>query len=270
MIPSIIHYCWFGGKPMPTLAEKCINSWKKYCPEYQIIRWDETNFDISQTPLYVRQAYSAKKWPFVTDYVRLQVIFEYGGIYLDTDVEVLRNLDPLLENSAFFCFEDARHVNTGLGFGARKGAYILWELMQDYRNIPFVLDDDSLDLTPCPARNTEVFLRRGLRQDGTTQTLKDGIAILSPEYLCPIDVHTMKKEITNNTYTIHHFAGSWLPAEDVKRQKYKVRKNRIEQWFGSHMSQIYESFYYSLKANGGNGVRGYINGIIARRLGRKK
>ena len=131
MIPKIIHYCWFGRNPKPELAVKCIKSWKKRCPDYEIIEWNEDNFDISSCPLYVRQAYEAKKWAFVSDYVRLKVVYDEGGVYLDTDVELKKGLDALLAYDAYFGFEDGTHVNTGLGFGAVKGAPILKEMMQD-------------------------------------------------------------------------------------------------------------------------------------------
>ena len=127
MIPKIIHYCWFGYGPKPKLAEKCIRSWKKYCPDYQIIEWNENNFDISACPLYVRQAYEARKWAFVTDYVRLKVIYENGGIYMDTDVELKKNLDNLLPYNAYFGFENYWVIATGLGFGALRDFPYLWK-----------------------------------------------------------------------------------------------------------------------------------------------
>ena len=120
-IPKVIHYCWFGHNPKPEQALSCIASWKEKCPDYQIIEWNEDNYDISSAPLYVRQAYQEKKWAFVTDYVRLQVVFENGGIYLDTDVELKKSLNALLGYRAYFGFEDATYINTGLGFGAKQG-----------------------------------------------------------------------------------------------------------------------------------------------------
>lgn len=106
MIPKIIHYCWFGGGPKPKSVEKYIRSWKKYCSDYEIIEWNEDNFDISSSPLYVKQAYAAKKWAFVSDYARLKVVFECGGIYFDTDVQVIKNIDTLLQYDTFFGFEN--------------------------------------------------------------------------------------------------------------------------------------------------------------------
>ena len=122
MIPKLIHYCWFGHNPLPKDAKRCIRSWKKYCPDYVIKEWNEDNFDISQCPQYVRQAYEAKKWAFVSDYVRLKLVHDHGGVYMDTDVELLKPLDRLLSHKAYFGFEDdGLQINTGLGFGAERG-----------------------------------------------------------------------------------------------------------------------------------------------------
>lgn len=223
MIPQIIHYCWFGHNPKPKLAEKCIKSWKRYCPDYEIIEWNEDNFDISACPLYVRQAYEAKKWAFVTDYVRLQVVYEHGGIYMDTDVELKKSLDPLLDHQAYFGFEDGVYINTGLGFGAVKGMPLLREMMDDYQDIPFVLPDGSFDTTTCPERNTEVLLRHGLRQDNTKQVI-DGFAIYPKDVFCPLDYYTGKVAKTKNTVAIHWFSASWQTKEAKQRHKRNKRK----------------------------------------------
>ena len=116
-IPKVLHYCWFGGAPKPKNIQNCIRSWKKYCPDYEIIEWNEQNFDVSQS-LYTRQAYDARRWAFVADYARLKILYEQGGIYMDTDVELLRSLDDLLVYPAFFGFQHNNEVATGLGFGA--------------------------------------------------------------------------------------------------------------------------------------------------------
>lgn len=227
MIPKIIHYCWFGRNPKPQLAEKCFASWKKYCPDYDIKEWNEDSFDLSQAPLYVRQAYAAKKWAFVTDYVRLQVVYEQGGIYLDTDVELVCNPDEFLNYPAFFGFEGTEYIATGLGFGAEKGAEILEELIKDYQEIPFILENGEIDVTPCPYRNTGAFLRKGLKQDGTRQVLEDGTLILSAEYLCPLDNATRILRKTKNTVSIHHFDASWQPQEQKKAHDQLARQRRI-------------------------------------------
>lgn len=125
LLPKTIHYCWFGNNEKPKLFYKCYKSWKRFCPDYEIIEWNESNIDISSCPLYVQQAFEEKKWAFVTDYIRLKIIYENGGIYLDTDVELLKPLDDLLVYNAYFGFEDEKHINTGLGFGAAKGFELL-------------------------------------------------------------------------------------------------------------------------------------------------
>ena len=226
MIPKKIHYCWFGGNPKPKLAEKCFRSWKRYCPGYEIVEWNEDNYDLSAAPLYVRQAYEAKKWAFVTDYVRLQVVYEQGGIYLDTDVELRKPLAQLLENRAWFGFEDGKHVNTGCGFGAEQGHRILRDMMDDYRDIPFVQADGTFDTLSCPRRNTAVFLCQGLRQDNSMQTLEDGVLVLPSDYLNPKDWKTGEIRITENTISVHHFSASWYSPDEQK----KLRKQHRDEW----------------------------------------
>lgn len=225
MISKIIHYCWFGHNSKPALAKKCIKSWEKYCPDYQIVEWNEDNFDIASCPLYVRQAYEAKKWAFVTDYVRLKVVYDYGGIYMDTDVELLKNLDFLLEHHAYFGFEDGKYVNTGLGFGAKKGSPILLKMMEDYWDIPFVLEDGTFDVTACPGRNTKVLLRYGLRQDNSQQMIDDCL-ILPSDYLCPVNYQTGKFQRTERTVSAHWFSASWQTQEE--KCEHKKKKHALE------------------------------------------
>lgn len=234
MIPRIIHYCWFGQNPKPKLAQKCLESWKRICPEYRVIEWNEDNFDISSAPTYVQQAYSVKKWAFVADYVRLKVVYEHGGIYLDTDVEVLKSFDKLLEYSAFFGFEGTDYINTGLGFGAVRNSPVVGELMTDYEHIPFFLSDGSYDLTPCPVRNTTVLIRNGLLCNGTKQLLDGGTLVLPAEYFCPIDNATRILKKTKNTISIHHFDASWQSSAQRKahddlarRRRNQLRKDHI-------------------------------------------
>lgn len=233
MIPKIIHYCWFGRNELPKLAVKCIASWKKHCKDYEIIEWNEENFDISKCPLYVRQAYEAKKWAFVTDYVRLKVVYDNGGIYLDTDVEVIKSLEPLLAYKAFFGFEN-HFVATGLGFGAEKNTPILRDIMNQYMDIPFCLPNGKYDDKGCPERNTDVFSQHGLRIDGSTQVIDDNVIVLSKEYLCPYDFLEKRLRKTKNTMTIHWYDGSWLSDETRRRlTQYGVdllkqrRKNKV-------------------------------------------
>ena len=227
MIPKIIHYCWFGGNPKPKLAEKCMKSWKRYCPDYRIVEWNESNFDLQAAPLYVRQAYEAKKWAFVSDYVRLQVVYDHGGIYFDTDVELVKKPDALLEYAAYFGFEDETYVNTGLGFGAEKGSPILADMLADYQNIPFVLEDGSFDLTPCPVRNTEALVRHGLAADNSRQLLPGNVAVFPTDWFRPLDYLTGVLKKTENTVSIHRYASSWYSEKEkawYKRTSAKMKK----------------------------------------------
>ena len=137
MIPKVIHYCWFGGKPLPKLAKKCLASWKKFCPDYEIIRWDESNFDVNGCD-YSREAYEAKKWAFVSDYARLKVIVDNGGIYMDTDVEVVKPLDEFLSHEAFSGFENPRSITTGI-MACEKGFAPFAEMLNEYYTQHFLL-----------------------------------------------------------------------------------------------------------------------------------
>ena len=208
-IPRIIHYCWFGGNEIPEKQKKCIESWKQFCPEYEIIKWSEENYDVKKNP-YVDAAYQNKKWAFVSDYARIDVVNRYGGIYLDTDVELLKPLDELLHFSGFMGFETWTMVNTGLGFGSVKKHVILEKILDAYNHLQFIKASGELDLTPCPVIQTDVLEKIGLIRNNEVQELKDGFIILPTPFLCGMNFGTRKIEITDCTYTIHHYAGSWL------------------------------------------------------------
>ena len=238
-IPKVIHYCWFGKGEMPKIAKKCIKSWEKYCPAYEIICHNEDNFDLSQNR-YMREAYEAKKWAFVSDFARLKIIYDNGGIYLDTDVELIKPIDDLLINKGFMGFDEKGIVATGLGFGAEKGNEIIGEFLKDYDDIPFVLEDGSFDLTPCPDRNTDALVRLGMDIKNTNQTFMD-MVFLPREYLCPMDYYTGKKTITNNTYSIHHYSASWT--SDITK-----RTTRIKRIIGVKMyDKLYGKFLHKFK-----------------------
>jgi hypothetical protein len=261
-IPKIIHYCWFGKNPKSELALKCIESWKRYCPDYEIIEWNEDNFDICYCD-YVREAYEAKKWAFVSDVARLYALVNYGGIYMDTDVEVIKSLDRFLIHQGFSGFEDLENIPTGI-MAAEKDHPMFRKLLEYYDDRPFVVDGE-LDLTTNVTTITNMLQPEGFQPNNTYQEVA-GIALYPYDYFCPRDIHTLKLVVTENTYTIHHFAGSWLPKEDVERQNYKRRKNWLEQKFGLRMANIYESLYYSDKKRGGNGVIRFVCGMIKRKL----
>ena len=168
MIPKKIHYCWVGGNPLPESAKKCISSWRRYCPDYEIIEWNESNYDFTKNQ-YMRESFEAKKWAFATDYARLDIIYQYGGIYLDTDVEIIKSFNPLLKNKGFAGFEDSEFVNSGQGFGAEAGNPVIKKLLESYDDLIFKSKDGSLNMIASPELNTEVLSDLGLIGNGKEQ-----------------------------------------------------------------------------------------------------
>lgn len=236
MIPKKIHYCWFGRGKMPELAKRCIESWKKYCPDYEIKEWNEDNFDLDMYP-YVREAYDNRKFAFVTDVVRLYALLKEGGIYMDTDVEVLKPLDSLLQYDAVSGFESLTQIPTGL-MACRDSHPLFQEMLNDYDDLHFVRKDGSLDMTTNVTRITNVCLRHGFVPNGKLQTVA-GFTLLPKDFLCPKDYITKKVNITRNTLTIHHFDGSWLP------QKQRVRI--LKRILGEKLFKIVLRIYLDLK-----------------------
>ena len=214
VIPKKIHYCWVGGNPIPERNRKCIESWKRFCPDYEIIEWNEKNYDFTQST-YMLQAYEARKWGFVPDYARLDIIYNHGGIYLDTDVEVIKPLDDLLYNNAFCGFEDLHHVAFGLGFGGMAKFPLFKEIRDCYDDIQFVKKDGTLNLIASPVFQTEFLLNHGLKQDGGFQVI-EGMTIYPADYFSPLSLGTRHLRKTPNTYSIHWFDGSWLSEEQQK------------------------------------------------------
>lgn len=230
MIPKIIHYCWFGGNPLPKSAEKCIKSWKKYCPDYEIIEWNESNFDINSNR-YVREAYENKKYAFVTDFVRLYAMYNYGGIYMDTDVEVLKPLDCFLNNHAFSGFESNEYIPTGL-MASEKEFPLFEELLKYYENRAFVNSDGSFDTTTNTVIITNACKNRGLVLNNEFQVV-DGFALYPKDYFCVKNTHTGIIEKTQNSFSIHHFNATWNTKEErqntLKRWN-KYKKERVKQF----------------------------------------
>jgi mannosyltransferase OCH1-like enzyme len=222
MIPKVIHYCWFGGNPLPPKAEKCIKSWKKYCPDYEIVRWDESNFDVNCND-YCREMYAQKKWAFLTDYIRLKVVYENGGIYLDTDVELIKPLDKLLDNSAYMGLETTDKVATGLGFGAEKNHEFIRKNMEYYENWK-----PSDPIETCPVITSRLLEPHGVDCTSTEVQHIQDLTIYPVEYFCAKHLHTGETCITPNTYSIHHFEASWNNKEQLAVTKKRWRKYRIE------------------------------------------
>jgi mannosyltransferase OCH1-like enzyme len=208
MIPKMIHYCWFGGNSLPDLAKKCIASWKKYFPEYEIKQWDESNYDVHSIP-YTSEAYKSKKYAFVSDYARLDIIYQYGGIYFDTDVEVIRSFDPIIEASSFMGAEDPGRINPGIGFGAVPGLLVLHEILDRYRRMHFINADNTFNTTTIVDLTTEIFTNYNFTVKDTIQAVAD-VTVYPKEYFNPLEYDTHTVKTTSNTYSIHHGSASWF------------------------------------------------------------
>lgn len=234
MIPQSIHYCWFGGKPLGEKELKCIDSWTRFFPGYKIIRWDESNFNLDCCD-YVREAYEAKKWAFVSDYARFKVLYEYGGIYFDTDVEVIKSFDDIVEKGPFMGIESETgssggiSVNPGLGLGARPFMRTYREVLDSYENDHFISADGSLCYTTVVERVTALLRSMGLKEGKGVQQL-DGISIYPTEYFSPINMDTGELCITSRTHSIHHFDASWQPESMRKVGRLKQELNKRFPW----------------------------------------
>lgn len=219
VIPKKIHYFWFGKGQMPEENVKCIESWKKYCPDYEIIKWTEDNYDIAKCR-YMQQAYESRRWGFVPDYARLDIVYQYGGIYLDTDVELVRNLDELLYQDAFVGFQRDFWVALGLGFGSRPGNAIIKEMRDEYAKEEFIGEGGKLNLTASPYYQTKVLMRHGLKCDNQFQYV-DGVAVFPTEVLDPQGYSYGKIKLTDKSYSIHHYSESWV---DTKQREENIKK----------------------------------------------
>lgn len=207
-IPKKIHYCWFGHGQMPELAIKCINSWKRHLPDYELILWNEDNFDIYCNQ-YVKEAYEAGKYAFVTDYVRLYALYNYGGIYMDTDVEVLKPLDKFLKHRAFTGCENEEMCVTGT-MGAEKGHKWIEYLLNFYNDKKFILQDGSFYKIPNTQIITEITIEKfDWKPKNEHQILHNDLNIYPFEVFCAKDWRTCEVKSNNHTYTIHHFSRSW-------------------------------------------------------------
>ncbi len=246
MIPKMIHYCWFGGTPLPELAERCIESWRKFLPDYEIKEWNESNFDVNVCD-YVREAYEAKKWAFVSDYARFWILYRYGGLYFDTDVELIKPIDDLIESGPFMGCEHPNptsvmhrnkmkaDANPGLGLAATPGLDLYKDILDDYEKDHFVMPEKGGPPTVVE-RTTAFLLNREVKcvdcqkdgsHSGSAIYISDGIYIYPPEYFCPMDYGTGIVTITDKTRSIHHYTASWQNERDKKihriKQSYAVR-----------------------------------------------
>lgn len=240
MIPKIIHYCWFGGNPLPKLAKKCIVSWKKYFPDYEIREWNEENFDVNIIP-YTAEAYKAGKYAFVSDYARFWILYQHGGVYFDTDVEVIKDMTLILNAGNYMGKESGNgmtlpdgqvvdYVNPGLGLAAEPCDMLIKKAIDSYETRHFVNEDGSLNTKTIVTTTTELLLKDGYYQKEGVQKV-GGWTIYPKEFFCPKDYVSGKVTITNNTYSIHHYDASW------KSRREKLR-NRITYLFGSRITSF--------------------------------
>lgn len=215
MIPKIIHYCWFGKKTLPPLAVRCIRSWKKYLPDYEIKEWNEDNFDVNIIP-YSSEAYQAKKYAFVSDYARFYILYHHGGLYFDTDVEVIRPMDDIIKRGAFMGCENeieeyggnALAVAPGLGLGCEPGNTLYMEILKLYEGMHFLRPDGSYNMTTVVTYVTSLLESKGLKNINEIQCVTD-VLIYPKDFFCPINYQTSVSHITPNTRSIHHYASSW-------------------------------------------------------------
>ena len=219
MIPKIIHYCWFGRNKLPDLAKKCISSWRRFLPDYEIKEWNEDNFDVNIIP-YTQQAYKAKKYAFVSDYARFWILYHYGGLYFDTDVEVIKPLDDIIEHGSFIGCENSGAtvigVNPGLGLGFPSGLCFCQEMLDLYATLSFMKDDGTLNEKTIVSYTTEVLLKHGLTNDSNIQEVA-GVWIYPPDYFNPFDDLTGRLELSANTRSIHWFMNSWSDSSYLRR-----------------------------------------------------
>ena len=209
MIPKTVYYCWFGRGEKPKLAQKCIASWKKFCPDYEIIEWNEENFDVAMNG-YTKMCYEEKKYAFLSDYARLVIVAAHGGLYFDTDVELVKSPDELLSKDAFFGFENEAYVNTGLGFGSVSHGSVVEAMLAEYDT----LLDGKNGTIGCPKLNTKALVKLGLVQNGLEQKVQDAV-IYPPVFFNPYDSATGELNRTRETVSVHWYAASWMS----KRQK---------------------------------------------------
>lgn len=251
MIPKIIHYCWFGGNPLPEIALKCIESWRKFFPDYEIKEWNENNFDLNCCE-YVKEAYHAKKWAFVSDYARFLILYNYGGLYFDTDVEVIKDMSEIVTQGAFMGCEATDKCAPGLGLGVNPGLGLYNEILEDYKKSHFLNKDGTYNYETVVDRTTKILGKHGFRESSEIQEVAE-IKIYPPEYFCPMDYTTGKLNVTNNSYSIHWYDASWLD-ERMKRRRSRSEKicNRFKGNLGRKMSKIYMtgSYYWEWLTTG--------------------
>ncbi len=264
MIPKKIHYCWFGKNPKPEIALKCIESWKRFFPEYEIIEWNEENFDLTICE-YVEEAYSQKKWAFVSDYARFWVLYQHGGVYFDTDVEVLKAFSEVTEGSGFIGREYHKNntypVNPGLGMAAEKGSPLLKELLDNYSTLHFTNPDNSVEFKTVVDYTTEILIKYGLNidKDGFQQVA--GIRVFPTEFFSPQNMYTGEVKRTDSTLSIHYYSGSW---DTITVQKgLQIKRDAVSR-YGVHLGKIVYLVKYSIFILRNDGIIAFFKKLRSR------
>ncbi|HCL00889.1 MAG TPA: hypothetical protein DHW61_00440 [Lachnoclostridium phytofermentans] len=217
IIPRKIHYCWFGGKEIPEFLQNCINSWKELCPDYEIIEWNESNYDVNKHK-FTKEAFEQKKYGFVTDVARLDILYENGGIYLDTDVTLIKNLDDCLYQQGFVGVEKWGNVNTGGGCGFMKQHPMLKQMLDHRVHFSFVMEDESLNMDTNGIYETNIFLAKGFKPNNSMQII-GGVTVYPPYINHPYDYMSGEMHIKDSTVSIHHFNGGWMKEDDLLNRK---------------------------------------------------
>lgn len=248
MIPKIIHYCWIGDE-YPELIKKCIDSWKEKLPDYDIKCWNTDNFDVNICQ-YTKEAFQEKKYAFVSDYIRLYALYNEGGIYLDSDIEVIKKFDDLLDSHGFTCFEN-NHTVAAWIFGSEKGNPLFKKFMDYYNDKAFILPNGEYDLTPNPVPITNICVQEGLMLNGKKQELNH-IIIYPQEYFCPYNRATEELNITKDTYAIHYFNGTWISKQ---KKEIIMRRKQVIKKYG----KIAGYFYYGFSIMKKEGIRQFLN-----------
>lgn len=237
MIPKILHYCWFGGKPLPESVCRYIDSWRLHCPDYKIIEWNEKTFDTTQN-FFVREAYEQKKWAFVADYARLEILYKYGGIYLDSDIEIIKGIDDFLKYRAFIGFEAEKRIQTGV-IGACPANEWIKVLLDYYNNKHFLLPNGDLDTTTNVKIITDLTYKLyNIQLNNRLQLFGNNMRLFPVEYFCAKSYETGKVLKTNKTYMVHHFIGSWLNEKQVMQRE---RRRSLNITYGTKIGNIISS-----------------------------
>lgn len=255
MIPKIIHYCWFGGNPLGENEKKCIASWKKFFPDYEIKLWDESNYDVNKIS-YTKHAYQEKKYAFVSDYARFDILYQYGGIYFDTDVEVIRPMDDIIRQGAFMGCELGLAeiaVAPGLGMAAEAKQPFYQEVLQYYESLQWFPSNNEKSNQTVVSIVTNLLRKKGLKKVDKIQKIED-ILIYPEEYFCPMHSSTHEINIVENTYTIHHYSASWMSEE----QKQKTKEvGEMCKYLWRPLAVVIVAYKYEIRRNGWFSVFGY-------------